>query len=235
MTNSNVAAPGDVSVVIPAYNSERYLGEAIDSCLQQSHPPNEVIVVDDGSTDGTREVALGFGSSVRYIFQENGGSARARNSGATAAGGEFLAFLDSDDLWLPDKLERQLACFETDPELDLVFGHARQFICPLVAGQPGIPSTVSDLPLPAQVPSAMLARRRAFDRVGLFAPELRIGDCLDWYARARDAGLKDLMLPAVLFHRRIHDRNLGRTQKDRRSDYVRALKANLDRRRRGKD
>lgn len=235
MSDPQPLRTGAVSVIIPAYNSERYLAEAIASALQQTVPPAEVIVVDDGSTDSTRQVALGFGSAVRYLFQANGGSARARNAGAAVAGGDLLAFLDSDDVWLPDKLERQLACFAADPELELVFGHARQFLCPRVAGQPGVPTAVNEAPAPAQLPSAMLVRRRTFERVGPFAPELRIGDCVDWYARSREAGVKDLMLPAVVFRRRVHDRNLGRTQKDRRSDYVRALKAKLDRQRRGRD
>jgi glycosyltransferase involved in cell wall biosynthesis len=102
----------DVSVVIPCYNSEAYLRETIDSAVNQTHPPREVIVVDDGSTDGSASVAEAYGDPVRVIRQENQRQAAARNRGIEEARGDFVAFLDADDLWHPEKLERQLPCFE---------------------------------------------------------------------------------------------------------------------------
>lgn len=95
------------SVIIPAYNSERYLGETIESVLQQRKVTFEVIVVDDGSTDGTFEVAQSFGGCVKILSQPNSGCSSARNYGARAATGDYLAFLDADDIWLPEKLETQ--------------------------------------------------------------------------------------------------------------------------------
>ncbi len=220
-----------VSVIIPVYNGEAYLAEALDSILGQTRPPQEIIVVDDGSSDGTSAVAQGFGPPVRTLHQENGGAPVARNTGVVAATGDFLSFLDSDDLWLPEKLERQLAAFAADPSLDVVFGHTRQFLCPRMTSRSVSPEAINLLPMPAPLPSALLIRRTAFFRVGLFAPELRIGDCPDWYARAREAGLKERMAPEVVFLRRIHDNNLGRRERDQRGGYVRAMKAALDRRR----
>jgi glycosyltransferase involved in cell wall biosynthesis len=102
-------ATPEVSAVIPVYNGERYVAEAIRSALGQSLPPVECIVVDDGSTDASAEVAMSFGEAVTYVHQENGGVSLARNRGAACARGEVVAFLDHDDVWLPDKLERQLA------------------------------------------------------------------------------------------------------------------------------
>ena len=106
-----------VSAVIPAYNAEKYIGRAIDSVLAQSHSPDEVIVVDDGSTDGTGEVVKGYGSSVRYIRQENAGASVARNAGIEAARGEWIAFLDADDYWLKDKLKLQIEHLRRNKDL----------------------------------------------------------------------------------------------------------------------
>ncbi len=97
-----------VSVIIPAYNAERFLSRAIDSAIGQTLPPLEIIVVDDGSSDGTRDVVASYGSTVRYIWQDNAGAATARNVGVSHAHGEVLAFLDADDKWHPRKLECQV-------------------------------------------------------------------------------------------------------------------------------
>jgi glycosyltransferase involved in cell wall biosynthesis len=106
-----------VSVVIPTYNRAHWLRYAICSALQQSHRPLEILVVDDGSTDDTGELCAGFGPSVRYIPQENGGCAVARNRGLREARGEYVAFLDSDDVWEPNKLEIHLAVHNALPEV----------------------------------------------------------------------------------------------------------------------
>lgn len=98
-----------VSVIIPAFNAEKFLRETLESALGQTVPPLEVIVVDDGSTDGTVALVERFRGAVRLLRQANGGVARARNAGAAQAKGEWLAFLDADDVWLPGKLERQMA------------------------------------------------------------------------------------------------------------------------------
>jgi glycosyltransferase involved in cell wall biosynthesis len=116
-----------ISVVIPAWNAAEYLREAIQSVLSQAHRPFEIIVVDDGSTDNTREVCESFGAQVRYIYQENdgtkGGGARAR--GIREARGEFVALLDQDDRWRPTKIERQLAALAAHPDAGIVFTRAR--------------------------------------------------------------------------------------------------------------
>jgi glycosyltransferase involved in cell wall biosynthesis len=115
-----------VSVVIPAYNCAEYIGATLESVLAQSHRPIEVIVVDDGSTDGTDAVVRGFREAV-YIRQPNGGPAMARNVGIRRATGPYVAFQDADDLWTPEKLSRQLAIMESDPQIGLVFGDMKNF------------------------------------------------------------------------------------------------------------
>ena len=116
-----------ISVIIPAYNHARYLAEAIDSVLAQTYAPLEIIVVDDGSTDDTPAVAASYGDRIRYIRQENAGVGAARNRGIAVARGEYLALLDSDDIWLPEKLEREIALFDADPQLGFVHCGVEKF------------------------------------------------------------------------------------------------------------
>jgi glycosyltransferase involved in cell wall biosynthesis len=217
--------PGEsagVSVVIPVRNGERYLSEAIASVLQQTPPPLEVLVVDDGSTDGTAAVARSFAAPVRCIAQPALGVAAALNRGVEEARGDRLAFLDADDLWADDKLRVQTALLEARPELDAVFGHLANF-----AG-----SAPAETPMPGYSKGTMLIRRVAFERVGAFG-DWRLGEFVDWYARAVDAGLRSLMLPDVLLLRRVHDDNTGVRRRDERREYARVLKSVLDRRRAG--
>lgn len=110
-----------VSVVIPVYNAERFVAAAIDSVLKQTYPSTELIVVDDGSTDTTAAVVRSYGERVRYIFQSNARQAAARNRGIAEARGELIAFLDADDTWREDKLEKQVAVLDQAPDLGLVY------------------------------------------------------------------------------------------------------------------
>ena len=112
--------PGLVSVVIPNYNYANYLREALDSVLAQSYSDIEIVVVDDGSTDGSKDVIAAYDDRINAIFQKNEGVSAARNNGVLAGSGEFIAFLDADDAWLPTKVERQVAMFRSDPALGLV-------------------------------------------------------------------------------------------------------------------
>ena len=109
-----------VSVVIPTFNCAAYLEEALRSVLAQTHPAREIIVVDDGSTDATASVVASFGAAVSYVFQANAGVAAARNAGMARARGDYIAFLDADDYWAPDKLETQLRLMAACPDVDLV-------------------------------------------------------------------------------------------------------------------
>ena len=218
-----------VSVVIPVFNGERYLGAAIKSVLAQTYGRVEIIVVDDGSTDASGDVAQAF-PEVRYIYQNHGGQAIARNRGVAAATGEFLAFLDADDLWLRDKLQCQTDALTENPSLSMVFGHVRQFYDPETAGN----TTHAALPqdVPGHLPGAMLIRRAEFLRVGGFDARWKVGEVVDWYARATEALLQERMLDRIVLERRIHDGNLGIRHRDSAdNDYVAVVKQALDRRR----
>jgi len=121
-----------ISVVIPAYNAEKYVGRAVESILAQTHSPDEIIIVDDGSTDGTAQVVRLFEDKVTFIQQQNAGASVARNSGIEAARGEWIAFLDADDEWLPQKLQRQIEHLRKRP--DLVWTHSNYFVRPYPDG-----------------------------------------------------------------------------------------------------
>ena len=223
-----------VSVIIPVYNYARYLGEAIESVLSQTYQHLEVIVVDDGSTDQSGDVARGFeGRGVRYCHQVHAGIGPARNKGVELAQGEFLAFLDADDRWQLEKLERQLSAFEKDPELEMCFGQALQ----LQNGPEWEAGVKSDKRhevagmVPGMVPGTMLIKRVAFLRVGEFQGGWKVGEFIDWYARAVELKLRSLVLPELLLWRRIHDSNQGVRERQSVTDYARVLKAKLDRKR----
>ena len=220
-----------VTVMIGVYNAEAYVAEAIESVLAQSYSPIELIVVDDGSDDRTAEVVALYRPAVRFVKQQRGGIGAARNRAAELADGDFLAFLDADDRFVADKIERQLDAFAADPSLDVVYGHVREFISPdldsAVAARLRPP--VADAPWPT--PNLMLVTRDAFFRVGGFSTTLRVGVGVDWCARAQEAGLKSHVLPHVLLERRLHSANNGLRESDSRGHYARVLKAALDRRR----
>ena len=222
-----------VSVIIPVYNYERYLGEAVECVLSQTYQRHEVIVVDDGSTDGSADVAKSFADrGVRYCHQVQAGIGPARNKGVELAQGELLAFLDADDRWPREKTERQLAAFESDPALEMVFGQAVQ-----LQNGPEWEAGVNEnkLPeagmVPGMVPGTMIVKRDAFDRVGKFPGGLKVGEFIDWYARAVELQIRSLVLPDLLLWRRIHDSNQGIRERQAVSDYARVLKAKLDRKR----
>ena len=223
-----------ISVMIGAFDAEPYIAEAIDSVLAQTHRPLELIVVDDGSRDGTAAVAERYGERLTLIRQQNMGNGGARNTATRAARGDYFAFLDADDRFVPDKLERQLAALDADPALDLVFGHVEEFVSPELdeATRARIRPPAGE-PRPWMAANLMLIRRAAFERVGAFSEHLSVGVTVDWFARAQEAGLRTHMLSGVVLERRLHDQNNGLRNADKRAQYAHVLKAALDRRRAG--
>lgn len=207
-----------LSVVIPAYNAAAFLGEAIESVFAQDAQAREVIVVDDGSTDATGAVAASY-AEVRVIAQANGGIGAARNTGLRVASAPLIAFLDADDVWPAGRLAALHAALSD--EVDAVFGQAVQF------GE-GREETA---PQPALVAGTMLIRREAVARVGYFDEAVTMGEFIDWWARAEEAGVRWGQIPDVVLRRRIHTTNTGIVQATSRVDYTRVLRAALERRR----
>jgi glycosyltransferase involved in cell wall biosynthesis len=181
-----MASEPQVSVVIPNYNHTRYLSAAIDSALAQSCPPLEVVVVDDGSTDGCRDVVRGYGDRVRYHFQANQGLAAARNTGITLARGRFVGLLDADDAWLPEFLASFGELAARHPDASAYYAAARAVdaqghLLPTVFGGPPCdPANLRQRLLRANflIPSTMVLRRADIVAAGLFDASLR--SCEDW-------------------------------------------------------
>jgi len=206
-----------VSVIIPAYNQGHYLGAAVRSVLSQTWPDYEAIIVDDGSTDNTPEVAGAFTDPrIRYIRQENRGLSGARNTGIRHASGELISFLDSDDLFLPEKLTLLIEALRARPDLGMVAGQA------IIIDEHGRPTGRSfTAPLPedgAQLliwnplhVGSVLARREWIDRAGLFDETLRSYEDWDMWLRLARAGCRfgwvDRPVSLYRFHRGQMTRN----------------------------
>lgn len=219
-----------ISVVLPVYDREAYVAEALASVLGQSRPPDEVIVVDDGSTDGSIAAVQSLGSPiVRIVRRTNGGIGAARNTGLDHATGDVIAFIDSDDLWEPDKLAMQERILASRPDIALVFTHIVEFLTPEHAKDLAATYRARPRSVPGLTATTCVARRSGIDRIGPFDTGLRVGEFVDWLSRARDLGLQSLTLPETLARRRVHGRNTVLRESNR--DYLLALKRNLDRRR----
>lgn len=220
-----------VSTIITVYNGENYLSEAIQSVINQDYPHIDIIIIDDGSTDGSRGVAQQFGPPVQYYYQNNTGIAAAKNHGIKLSKGDFLAFLDADDLWTKNKIRKQIKVFNEDPTLDIVFSHVKQFYSPELSEEEKQKIRCPDELMPGTSAGTMLIKRESFFKVGLFDSQWRRGIFVNWYMRASEIGLRAHMLPDMHMWRRLHRTNHGIVNHDKSSDYVRMLKASLDRRR----
>ena len=220
-----------VSCVVPVFNGERHLAAAIDSILAQRHRPLEVVVVDDGSTDGSAAVAEAYGEPVRVLRLPNAGPPAARNAGVAQARGELVAFLDADDLWEPDKLTVQLEHLAAHPELDATFCEIENFWDDDAAGEEARwrehGRTVGSYVIPT-----LLARRALLSRLPFDAGR-RHADHVEWTLRAREAGARFDVQHRVLVRRRRHGANISRTDDGVFDDYFELIKRKLDRAREG--
>lgn len=203
-----------VSCVIPVFNGERYIAEAIESVLSQTVPIAEIIVADDGSDDGTVGVVGRFGENITYVHQKNQGAPAARNQGARIASGEFIAFLDADDLWIDDKTERQLAQFRQHPDLGSCATYMQNFWMPEVAEELAGQKRGRLTAPQAGTASTVMVRASTFNQIGPFDTTLRHRDVQDWLIRMRDRGWRMETLPDVLVRRRVHRSNMSRNRSD---------------------
>ena len=221
-----------ISVIVPVYNGERFVGEALESVFRQRYDPLEVIVVDDGSTDGTAEVVKGFGSRVTRLHQPNAGPAAARNLGLAKAEGELIAFLDADDLWPEGKLAFQLEHLRSEPDAGLSMGYCR---VEKLQGVEGNESTRTNWPHGSEgchmLVGAMLTRRAVWETVGGFNAALRYGEDVDWFLRARECGVSFAVSCGIaLIHRR-HEKNMTLRSEAGKYELTYLFKLSMDRRR----
>jgi glycosyltransferase involved in cell wall biosynthesis len=214
----------DVSVIIPVFNGEKYISEAIVSVLNQAAAHKEVILVDDGSTDQTLSIAERFVPLIRIVRQENRGAAAARNTGVGESCGKYLTFLDADDLWMPGHTEVLLTAFEEHPEADVVMGELEQFVSPEL-GEAHAQHLRNELKvMPGFHPGCMLISRQTFDQVGPLNEKLRLAEFVDWFARAQHENLNMHQVNRIVYKRRIHTTNQGMTKRDQMQDYTAALR-----------
>jgi glycosyltransferase involved in cell wall biosynthesis len=216
--------PPTVTVIIPTYNRARYLPDCINSVLTQSTPVDEILIVDDGSTDGTAELVSSWGDRVTYLFQSNAGAAAARNLGLQVATGDFIAFQDSDDIWLPDKNALQLEFFRRYPDVDIVFGLMANFrgeqdepiaeigntavYAALKATNTNVEDMFSLLLTYNMVPTpTVMCRRTCVEKAGMFDVGLRIAEDFEYWLRISSL-CRFGFIDRVLLKRRRHDSNL---------------------------
>jgi glycosyltransferase involved in cell wall biosynthesis len=233
MENAEMTVYDDtlVSVIIPTFNCERYLAAALDSVTAQDYRPLEIIIVDDGSTDGTAAIAKDFFRSTRlpghYHYQHNQGQAAARNHGLGLANGAWVAFLDADDLWLSGKTMRQLQIFAEYPHAAVVWGSAIAFAGDAPPASASEPSVVS----PLWLLQSMLLRRQIFELTGPFDARLRMGEDVDWLLRAMEQGANCVIHEDLVVYYRRHGMNLTNDTNLTRQNFYAMLKRSLDRRR----
>lgn len=219
-----------VSVIVPVYNAEAFLAEAVANIRQQGWQPLEIIVIDDGSTDGTAEVASNLGEGVRYVRQPNQGPSAARNQGLEMAQGSFIAFLDADDLWQEKKLAAQVGYLRDNPGEDVVLGKT-QFMRQAQGAEgeknfeeylkPGIFLNLG----------SGLFRKEVFDKVGKFDPKLTYSEDADWFMRARERGVSIAIMDQVVLFYRMHQKNMTRGKTPAEIGFLKVIKSSLDRRR----
>lgn len=221
-----------ISVIMPVYQARPYVEAAILSALGQDYRPLEIVCVDDGSTDGSLAMLESFGEQIRILTHvTNQGIAAARNTGLAAARGELISFLDADDLWKPEKLSLQAAYLTAHPDVQMVFGHMRCFLSPDLSQAESRRRICPAAPLPGIVAGTAVIRREILERTGEFDRRLKVGEFMDWLARAQSAGCETAVMPDVFLERRIHGSNSVLDAAAVRRDYLRIVKAALDRRR----
>lgn len=198
-----------ISVILPVYNGEKHVGDAIESVLTQNYRPFEIIAVDDGSTDGSEKVIKSFGENVKYTKrQENGGPPAARNTALEFAMGQYISFIDQDDIWHPDKLRIQLPLFDKYKNLQITIGFSIKYEFDKISDiNPEIIDQHNTFNL---LLGSSLIKRSAFEQVGKFDINLPFGDDTDWFFRAREIQLPIYIHRDLVFFHRLHDKNFSK-------------------------
>lgn len=217
---------GSVSVIIAAHNGQRYIGEALQSVIQQSHAPLEIIVVDDSSRDGTKHIVEQY-PTARYVRVDYSNTPRTRQHGALLARGHWLAFLDQDDIWMPDKLSHQLRYLHENPALDAVIGMQYIFLQPGYEKPHWLKHNFLERPLPGYLPSALVVNREKLIASGGFEPTLHLSSDVAFFLSAAALGIKVGSITEVVVKRRIHDQNDSHDVNGIQAGILKAIKQSL--------
>jgi len=219
-----------VTVIVAVHNGQRFLRPALESLYAQDYEPFEVVLIDDGSTDGSSEIARSF-PSIRYVYQENRGQAAARNAGLLAARGEFLAYLDDDDLIPPHKLRRQAEYLIANPDVGCVLGRQQIMLEPGVEPPEWLKRDTIFGDLDGIPFVSAMIRTELMRDVGGFDPSYRFAEDRDLFVRLREHGVRIGVLPEILLFRRFHGENMNFRLRPQKHPLLRSLKAKLDRER----
>ncbi len=192
-----------VTCIIPVFNSEKYIESAIESVLNQTYKNIEIIVIDDGSTDDTPKLIKQYDGKIRYIRQANSGSAAARNLGISNSSGEFIGFLDSDDMWDKNKITLQLECLENNLRTEVCLCNIK------IINEKGsrIPDDNYVIVTPYSVCS-ILIKTEAIKKVGYFNNNLKFGEDTDWFMKIKEMEIPVKILKDKLVYARLHKDNL---------------------------
>ena len=222
-----------VSIIMPVYNTEKYVKEALDSIFSQTYTNFEIICIDDGSIDNSLSILESFGNKIQIIKNDkNYGTSESRNRGIQLSKGEFLAFLDADDIWEKNKLEIQIMEFNNKPDLDVSFTYMQCFISPELSEDAKNKRYCSSGSVPCHIPSSAVIKRTSFEKVGYFDTRFKNIEFMDWINKAKEIGLNIETLHDILVFRRIHETNVGVVDKEHsRSDYLKIIKESLERKR----
>lgn len=213
-----------VSVLIPTYNCGQFLGQALDSVLAQTFTDFEIIVVDDGSTDNTAEVVAGY-PQVKYIPREHGGVSVTRNAAVAEATGEFVVFLDADDMWVPEKLAKQVAYMDEHPDCMLVFTKAANFYHNAEPDRTERQQELYNSSLERCIITCAI-RRAVFEKYGVFRTDYPHGEDTQFMFRLSISGLSlDHCIPEELYLRRIHSNNISLTHESAGANRVMEIMA----------
>ncbi len=221
-----------VSIVLPVLNAERFLTQALASIEAQTYPHYELLIVDGGSSDGTAALARRV-PQARFMLQTGAGLANAWNTGLHAAHGEYISFIESDDLWRADKLALQVNHLEQHPQHLYTIAQVQLFLEPGCPPPPGLSVAAFQDSHVGRMPGTLMARRSLFDQIGLFEERWQITPDIDWFARLAAEQVLGGELPEVLLLRRIHESNLSQVTGPSliKRELLYLLKQNLDRRR----
>ena len=222
-----------ISVIVPVYNGEKFLREAIQSAVDQSYSNVEIIIIDDGSTDSSGQIAQSF-EGLRYVYQDNHGLTASRNAGLRIAEGEWITFLDADDLWHRDKLRDQIEYHLAHPEIGLSFTLEKFFF----EKRNEIPNwarkRVFQSEHIAYCAGSSMIHRDVFAKIGMFSPEDPAADMTEWLFRAKDQGVKYGEIHSLLLYRRIHENNLSHNVSDQKHALLETVHASILRQRKRK-
>lgn len=221
-----------VSVIVPVHNGEQHLAEALDSIFRQSYKHFEVIVINDGSNDASSQVIARY-PEVSTIEQSNEGVTRARNNGIKASNGELVAFLDQDDRWLEDTLSIQVHHHIEEPDIQYTLGQQICFLDGLTEIPGWFKNQQLETPHTGYLPGTLMVKRELFDTLGMFDPDYPISSDADWFARAKDAGIKNHVIQDVLLERRIHADNQSGQVTTIHTELFKLLKKSINRKNSG--